>query len=677
MTEFKYQKILYLKSSQYHKLKIIGFMILLFLFSCKSTQNLLVKTEIICNDKSINKEDLEYCLRQKPNKKILWVVKLHLGIYQLVDLEKERVREVERAAKLEIINNKKRADYLEKVKKYEKKELYYKKLADSFAISNPAKSAKYKEKAKEYEALKNEGFLKKEKIFNFYQWCLEIGEAPVIYDKNLTRKSITQIKQYLRNRGYYNAKVKDSVVFKKKKVLIKEQNGIKEFDTIKHVAVYYKIYPEEPCTIDSIGFHIEDDWIKKYIIDDQKNSLLKIGLKLDADLLQSERDRISSFLRQNGYYKFSKQYVYFDVVSNSENQKVKVFIGIKKPVDETGAEIGQYHKKYRINNVYIFPDFNPKRALERQAQYYADFDTAEFVYKNDFHFNFVTKYPSYVKNGAITRQLYIYRDSLFNIVNFEDSYKHLASMKIFKLINIEMQEKDTVEVTFVDKMFKEIRTQVNNIRHVFSDSIKYGYLDCNIKLMPTTLQSATFEFEGTNTSGNIGAAGNFLYQHKNIFNGAETFDFKLKTAFEKQVNTVSGNGDNFFNSYEIGTEFHIEFPKVLLLPNFKYETFQKRYNPKTDLTIAFNYQERPDYARRIINLGFGYTWKSSEYYSHYFSPLTFNSIDLTKASDDFISYLLKYGLYNSYKDYLIASMNILLFIRIKMQNEDATSYFSV
>lgn len=44
-----------------------------------------------------------------------------------------------------------------------------------------------------------------------------IGEAPVIYSPFLTDRSVTQLKLYLNNKGFYKAEVTDSVWFKKKK----------------------------------------------------------------------------------------------------------------------------------------------------------------------------------------------------------------------------------------------------------------------------------------------------------------------------------------------------------------------------------------------------------------------------------------------------------------------------
>ena len=57
-------------------------------------------------------------------------------------------------------------------------------------------------------------------------------------------------------------------------------------------------------------------------------------------------------------------------------------------------------------------------------------------------------------------------------------------------------------------------------------------LNCNIQLTLLTQQSYKVELEGTNSAGYFGGAVNLIYQHKNLFHGAELFSMKLKGAYE-------------------------------------------------------------------------------------------------------------------------------------------------
>ena len=57
-----------------------------------------------------------------------------------------------------------------------------------------------------------------EKRFN--RWLRRIGEEPVIYDSTLVDRSAEQIRLYLKNAGFYNSVVRDTVVFRRKRATV-------------------------------------------------------------------------------------------------------------------------------------------------------------------------------------------------------------------------------------------------------------------------------------------------------------------------------------------------------------------------------------------------------------------------------------------------------------------------
>ena len=48
-------------------------------------------------------------------------------------------------------------------------------------------------------------------------WLKKIGEEPVVYDPEFTKKSTGQLKQYLENKGYHFAEIEDTTIYIKKK----------------------------------------------------------------------------------------------------------------------------------------------------------------------------------------------------------------------------------------------------------------------------------------------------------------------------------------------------------------------------------------------------------------------------------------------------------------------------
>ena len=69
-------------------------------------------------------------------------------------------------------------------------------------------------------------------------------------------------------------------------------------------------------------------------------------------------------------------------------------------------------------------------------------------------------------------------------------------------------------------------------------------------LTKSKYQSVSFELEGTNSAGDLGAAASVSFQNRNMFKGSETFMIKLRGAYE----AVSGlqGGYNHEDYTELG-----------------------------------------------------------------------------------------------------------------------------
>ncbi|MGE4585956.1 MAG: hypothetical protein AB7D05_01295, partial [Mangrovibacterium sp.] len=48
-------------------------------------------------------------------------------------------------------------------------------------------------------------------------WFKRIGEEPVVYREDLTKRSREQLELYLRNKGYYNARIRDTLLLHSRK----------------------------------------------------------------------------------------------------------------------------------------------------------------------------------------------------------------------------------------------------------------------------------------------------------------------------------------------------------------------------------------------------------------------------------------------------------------------------
>jgi hypothetical protein len=160
------------------------------------------------------------------------------------------------------------------------------------------------------------------------------------------------------------------------------------------------------------------------------------------------------------------------------------------------------------------------------------------------------------------------------------------------------------------------------------ESALIKYLDASIMLTLQTPQSYRIELEGTNSSGNFGGAVNLIYQHKNLFHGAELFSTTLRGAYEAIRETRK-----LKSIQEYGIESNLKLPQFLL-PFIKKEDFIKKYNPSTNITTAWNYQSLPLFTRTVATATFGYSWRAGNYQSHIVNPLQLNLVKIPPGSLD-------------------------------------------
>jgi hypothetical protein len=331
------------------------------------------------------------------------------------------------------------------------------------------------------------------------------------------------------------------------------------------------------------------------------NCVIERGKPYDVDLLQVERSRFERFVRDHGFYGFSGDHIFFRVDSTVGNRQVDIYYGVKKfmKIDEYSKVSLVQHPIYKVKNIYIYPEFIPKDALEGGESYLKSLDTT--FYKGYYFVS--SEKTERVKYDLILQSLYLKPGATYNFTNTEQSQSHLLTLKVYRLVNIYYNEQG----------FKEdLQSSVQE-------------LNCNIQLTPLSQQSYKVELEGTNSAGNIGGAVNLIYQHKNVFHGAQLFNMKLKGAIE----ALAQENTDLKKSQEYGLEASLRFPEFLL-PFIKKEEFIKKYNPSTILLAAINYQNLPFYERFMSNATFGYTWKAGSYKEHQVYPLQFNIVNLLK-----------------------------------------------
>lgn len=440
-------------------------------------------------------------------------------------------------------------------------------------------------------------------------WLKRIGEAPVVYEEFLAEKSTEELVRYMHNKGYYHASVRDSVVFRKN----------------RKAELYFKIKANQPHVVTSYVKDIRDDSLAT-VKSSREAELIKEHDKLDVDLMAQERARLIRNFQNDGFYQLSRNKINFEVdtTKNEFEADVKLIINPKRTAE--GDSI--HHQRYTFRNFYYFTDYEPRKALFGNDGEQA-LPVKKDTIKVDNHYFIFEKAIQYRPDVLINAN-HIADHSYYRVSLVERTYSEFASLRLFKLINIQFEEANEL------------------------DSLGNPMLDCIIQLTPTTRQSYTFALEGTNSSGNMGVASNLNYQHKNLFKGGEILDLQFRGATERQAYGVE-DSLRVFNTLEGGVDARLTIPKFLALVKgkrlFRFST------PKTLFNISYNYQRRPDYTRTIARASYGHQWKSSNFMTHRMNIFDVNLVKMFAYDDDFIESIENLYIRSSYTDHSIASFN--------------------
>jgi hypothetical protein len=446
----------------------------------------------------------------------------------------------------------------------------------------------------------------------------KIGDKPVVFDSTLVYRTNKEFEKFFINKGYMNVEVNSEIIKRGKKA-----------------KVIYTIKGNEPYRIRDYLTHIEDDSIAEImenISDDPRQRiggessltripLVKSGMLFDRNLLNAERERISSLLRNRGYYAFTKENISYDAFVDSASNMKAVDLTLKLHLMPEILLNGNYaevlHKKYYYDKVYIYMDYDPLKISSIND--YPKKDSVEI--KNHTLFYQGKKLP--LKPGVILDNCFIIPGQTYSQLREEVTYSAFSTLNALNSTHIQFEEK------------------------VRNDS---SLLDCYILTMPAQKQSFSFSVEGTNTVGNLGVASSISYTHRNLFRGAETFNTKIRGAYE----AIS----NFMNPYlELGGEMSILFPKFIF--PFINRNFLRMMQTSTEFSISYNYQTRPEYDRTLLSGGISYIWQNRNRLSarHQLDLINIDYVYLPRKDEEFMQELPASAQYFGYIDQFIVGTN--------------------
>ncbi len=438
-------------------------------------------------------------------------------------------------------------------------------------------------------------------------WLKRIGEAPQLYDEVMAERSVDQLRQYMDNKGYYQAEITSSADFNDKK---------------QKAEITFLIKTGEQYRIRNVRYHFVNNDLRNIFLKDSVDYSLRPGSAFDIYNLEKQQDEIVNLYKNNGYYYFSKNQVRYLADTTLYNKEVilDLFVG---EVENSQIDSSKILTPFYVNNFYysIMPGNTPVTSAKEKTQTFSDTVHWDNSY---LYLNRQISYPA----GLFDRTNQMKTGDLYQSSEVENTFNGFNRLRQFR---------------FVDIQFGEAYPEQDS-----------NLLDCNIRLAPLNKQSTSFDIEGTNTSGNLGVAGNIYYQHRNLFRGAEVFQLRFKGAVER-VQRRDEISVQYYNTREFGVESNLIIPK-LMGPGKYVKSFEK-YLPKTVINVGYNFQNRPEYIRTIANMTFGYDWKRTQNVRNLFNFWDLNMVRLSQFDPDFINSIKDLYIKSSFTDHLISAMN--------------------
>lgn len=411
-----------------------------------------------------------------------------------------------------------------------------------------------------------------------------LGEAPVIYDSVKAAASCDNMVMYLQSEGYLHAKASYTVKRKGRKVEVK-----------------YKAIPGISYTIDSVNVVIEDDSVHNTLQSlGALDMNLKRGMRFSIQTLDDERKRITNILTKEGYYKFNKDFIKFEVDSTVTPGMVDVTMYLHKyKASNNSPETN--HRKYFINKVNFIP-VNSKRMALR---------------------------PNVLQNNTTIKE-----GNKFSAAEVQNTYNNFSRLNAVRFTNIHFDENE-----------------------------EDGLLDCGIKVSTRKPNTISFQPEGTNTEGDFGAAATLTYSNNNIFRGSELFSVQFRGAYEA-IKGLDGYQDQNYIEYNVETRLAFpRIIAPFLSQNVRYDNSAKSelmfsYNMQNRpefhrrvLTSAWRYYWKGlhglSYRFDLIDINFVHMpWISSTFKSNYLDDTNYRNAILKYNYEDL--FIVKSGVNISY-----------------------------
>ncbi|GAA4403728.1 BamA/TamA family outer membrane protein [Nibrella viscosa] len=408
-------------------------------------------------------------------------------------------------------------------------------------------------------------------------WVMRtLGEPPVYFYERDAQANAAKLKAYLFSKGFFNAQTSYRL------------------DTLleRRIRVIYLISEKTPYRLRRIAYEIEDAQVDSLVRQSAANSLLKVGARYDEAKLSNERVRIEELLRNNGYYTFSRQYIQFEPDSSINNSLdtagrfVDMWVKILNPPGQS------QHYTYHIGDVRFVISRDETAPPATQALDTVSQNGIRYLLDGRLYATRLLDTKIRLRPGQLYRQN-----------DLRETQRQLFLLNQFKFANI----------NFTDTTNRRLRTEI-----VATPLDKYEM---------TVEGGVSVLYQG---QGIPGPFGNLSLRVRNVLGGLETLETSFRYGFEAQAGFST---ERAYFAQELGINTSLIFPHILF-PG-KYRFLFSNSNPRTQISLGYNFTNRPEFIRTNLRSTLAYNWQPAPNRQFTFLVADINLLRASFKSDEF------------------------------------------
>ncbi len=500
---------------------------------------------------------------------------------------------------------------------------------------------------------------------------MRLGEAPVLYDSALSRRTVSQLTTYLRAQGFFRARVAyayaDSGSVRRGPLL--PAGGTDPAPSLpppRRVAVTYTVRQGPAFTLSQLPRALPDSGVARVVAAAAPDTRLRRGEPYNEDLIGQERTRLETALKNAGYYDFRAQYITFEADTSFERGQVRLRLLV---ADAPGG-----HRAYRLRQVLLVADAGRDRAAGRvvtgrtsprdtlhragtspaaptdasgnQTNGPGRLSTASLpagitaaavadtlaarrqrrevrrpaVPRDTVRFDslrFASRGPLAFSPRVLARQVALRPGQLFSLSRTQRTQRQLSNLDMFRFNTVSYRKVDGTG----EGEISESPTPDSTQRRPMGLPGVPGLLDALITSSPSPRFAETTEIGGTFVANLVGPFANLRLKWRNPFGGAEVLEISGRAGLEGQLSQLD-DGTTIASTYTVqyGATAALVVPQFLL--PFRLGSFLQDDQPRTRFALSTTYTRSAYFTRANTQFTLDYLWQPSAFQQYAFTPVT-------------------------------------------------------